>query len=35
MAANYEKGLYNEYELLLTQNEMISGEYKLLHNPRW
>lgn len=30
MPANYEKAIYKEYELLLTQNETISGEYKLL-----
>jgi rRNA maturation protein Nop10 len=30
MAANYEKGLYKEYELLLTENETIFEEYQLL-----
>ena len=30
MAANYGRGLYKEYELLLTENEKIKAEYKLL-----
>ena len=30
MAANYRRGLYKEYELLLTENEAIKAEYQLL-----
>jgi len=30
MAANYGRGLYKEYELLLRENEAIKAEYKLL-----
>ncbi len=30
MAANYERGLYKEYELLLSKNEAVKAEYKLL-----
>jgi len=30
MAGNYEKGLYKEYERLLTKNETIYNEYQLL-----
>jgi transcription elongation factor Elf1 len=30
MASNYGRGLYKEYELLLTENEAIKAKYKLL-----
>ena len=30
MAANYERGLYKEYELLLSENKAVKSEYKLL-----
>ena len=31
MATNYERGLYKEYELLLSENETVKAEYQLLH----
>jgi transposase len=31
MFANYGRGLYKEYEVLLTENEAMKAEYKLLH----
>ncbi|MGE4284882.1 MAG: hypothetical protein AB7G87_14410 [Clostridia bacterium] len=31
MIANYQRGLYKEYELLLSENEAVKAEYKLLH----
>ena len=30
MASNYTRGLYNEYEILLTKNEKMESEFKLL-----
>jgi len=30
MGANYQRGLYKEYELLLSENEAVKAEYKLL-----